>query len=327
MKCQEVNELLVVYSDGEVAPSERTLIQAHLAECDFCQKKLAALSATQGRVRRSLQVKAAQAAPSPQAWSRLQARLAKEARPSSSWLPSWLQRLAPGIGRSIIQIFQGGVTKKKGFAFAAIAALVIAVSVVAFVPSVQAQVGDAIQRVALGAYSSAVQVVPQIRGESQPLPADMWIVRTEIGNFGGNAPPGVDPAVRSVADFEEAQASTNFHLRAPTDLPEGYILREVKLAPIGGTHWAFLFYSGPDHDIIVVQMLVGPQPSDEPNVAVSVAVGLVTDGTLEEVDFDGRPAVWADDHSLMWEADGISYMVGGLDLDPEQTLQIARSLR
>jgi len=113
MKCQEVNELLVVYSDGEVAPSERTLIQAHLAECDFCQKKLAALSATQGRVRRSLQVKAAQAAPSPQAWSRLQARLAKEARPSSSWLPSWLQRLAPGIGRSITQIFQGGVTKKK----------------------------------------------------------------------------------------------------------------------------------------------------------------------------------------------------------------------
>ncbi len=326
MKCQEVNELLVVYSDDEVTPSEQTLIQSHLAECDFCQKKLAALSATQGRVSRFLQVRAAQAAPSPQAWSRLQARLAEEARPSSSWLPTWLQRLSPDVGR-INQIFTGGLTMKKGLALAALAALVIAVSTVAFVPSVRAQVVDTIQRIALGAYSSAVQIVPQIRGESQPLPADMWIVRTEIGNFGGNAPPGVDPTVRSVADFEEAQASTNFHLRAPTDLPEGYILREVKLAPIGGTHWAFLFYSGPDHDIIVVQMLVGPQPSDEPNVAVGVAVGLITDGTLEEVDFDGRPAVWTDDHSLMWEADGISYMVGGLDLDPEQTLQIARSLR
>ena len=76
MKCQEVNELLVVYSDDEVGPSERTLIQAHLAGCDLCQKKLAALSATQGCVSRSLRVRAAQAAPSPQAWSRLQARLA-----------------------------------------------------------------------------------------------------------------------------------------------------------------------------------------------------------------------------------------------------------
>ncbi len=63
MKCQEVNKLLVAYLDGEVTPSERTLIQAHLAGCDFCQKELAALSVTQSRVSQSLQVRAAQAAP------------------------------------------------------------------------------------------------------------------------------------------------------------------------------------------------------------------------------------------------------------------------
>jgi anti-sigma factor ChrR (cupin superfamily) len=141
MKCREVNELLVAYLDGEVTPSEQTLIQAHLAGCDVCRKELAALSATQSRVSRSLQVRAAQAAPSPQAWSRLQARLAKEARPSPSWLPTWLQRLAPGVGR-INQIFEGGVTMKKGFALTAIAALVIALSVMAFVPSVRAQAGE-----------------------------------------------------------------------------------------------------------------------------------------------------------------------------------------
>jgi hypothetical protein len=62
-------------------------------------------------------------------------------------------------------------------------------------------------------------------------------------------------------------------------------------------------------------------------VAVAIGTGLITDGTLEEVDFDGRPAAWADGHSLMWEAEGISYMVGGLDLDLEQAMQIARSLR
>jgi hypothetical protein len=60
---------------------------------------------------------------------------------------------------------------------------------------------------------------------------------------------------------------------------------------------------------------------------VSVGIGLITDGTMEEVDFGGYPAVWADGHNLMWEADGITYVAGGLDLDLEQTLQIARSLR
>ncbi len=141
MKCQEVNKLLIAYLDNEVTPSERTLIQVHLAGCDTCQQELATLSALQSRVSQFLQVRAAQAAPSPQAWSRLQARLAGEARPSLSWLPTWLQRLAPGVGR-INQIFEGGVTMKKGFALTAIAALVIALSVMAFVPSVRAQAGE-----------------------------------------------------------------------------------------------------------------------------------------------------------------------------------------
>jgi len=119
MKCQEVNELLVAYLDGEVIPSERKMIEAHLVECAFCEKEMDCLATTQRRLSRSLQAVAADAAPSPQAWSRLQARLAKEAlrktRP---------QRLAPGAGR-ISQIFQGGVTMKKGFALAAIALVVV----------------------------------------------------------------------------------------------------------------------------------------------------------------------------------------------------------
>ena len=53
--------------------------------------------------------------------------------------PSWLQRLAQGVGR-INQIFEGGLTMKKGFALAALAALTIAVSTALFVPSVRAQV-------------------------------------------------------------------------------------------------------------------------------------------------------------------------------------------
>jgi len=141
MRCREVNELLVAYLDGEVTPSEWQMVEAHLAGCDTCRKEMNRLAVMQRRLGRSLQAVAADAAPSPQAWSRLQARLAKEARPSPSWLPTWLQRLAPGVGR-INQIFEGGVTMKKGFAFATLVVLVIALGTVAFVPSVRAQVGE-----------------------------------------------------------------------------------------------------------------------------------------------------------------------------------------
>jgi hypothetical protein len=326
MKCQEVNDLLVALSDDEVTPSERFLIQAHLAGCEFCQKKQVALLATQARVSRSLQARAAQTTPPPQAWSRLQTRLAREARPASAWLPTWLQRLSPNSDR-INPIPSGNLTVSKGLALAALAALIIAISTMIFIPPVRAQVVDTIQHIILGTHSWAKQVILQSKAESQPLPPDTWKIRTEIGNFCGNAPPGVDPAVHSLTSFEEAQAATGFHLKAPVHLPKGYALREIKLAPIGGTHWAFLLYGGPDHDIVIVQMPGGPQPSDEPNVMVSVGIGLITDGRLEEVDFDGHPAVWAGDHSLMWEADGISYLAGGFDLNLAQTLQIARSLR
>ncbi|HIC94068.1 MAG TPA: hypothetical protein EYP09_07450, partial [Anaerolineae bacterium] len=143
MNCREVKELLVAYLDGEVTPSERTLIQAHLAGCDACQRELAALSAARSRVSRSLRMRAAQRVPPPQAWDRLQARLAREARPWPSRLTTWLQSPAPGVGR-ISQNFQlrGGMTMKKGLAFATLMALMIALGTAAFVPSVRAQVSE-----------------------------------------------------------------------------------------------------------------------------------------------------------------------------------------
>jgi hypothetical protein len=180
-----------------------------------------------------------------------------------------------------------------------------------------------IQHIVVGPNTEAVQI--ELQGEPrqpQPLPPDMWAVRTEIGAFGGNVLPGGDPTVRSVADFEEAQKLTSFHLRAPGYLPEGYALREIQLAPGN----AFLFYAGTGHDIILIQSLVGPQPGDDPNVAVGVKSSFVTNGTLEEVALNGRPAAWTDNHSLMWEADGISYTVGGLDLSLDEAIHVAESL-
>jgi len=183
---------------------------------------------------------------------------------------------------------------------------------------------NVIQRIVVGPNTEVVQI--EVQGEPSapgPLPPDMWHVKTEIGNFGGNVLPGVDPTVRSVVDFEEAQEIISFHLRAPDYLPQGYALHEIKLVP----GHALLFYGGAGHDIILAQMQVGPQPSDDPHVAIGVKTGWITDGSLEEVELDGHRAAWMDGHSLTWEADGISYTVGGLDLSLEEAIHIAESLK
>ncbi len=211
------------------------------------------------------------------------------------------------------------------------AALALALMLTLFYPGGMAAAADnlynAIRTILLGDYSRAVQVPPGTGDNSAALPPDVWKISTEIGNFAGNAPPGVEPIVRSMTSLNDAQAVAKFHLAAPTDLPRGYVLREVKLAPIGGTHWVISFYGGSAHDVIVVQMPVGRQPSQNPNELTGIFSGFGTDGTLAKTDLDGRPAAWADGHSLMWEAGGISYVVGGLDLTLDEAKQIARSLR
>jgi hypothetical protein len=143
MKCREANELIVAYLDGEVTPSEQVLIQSHLVGCNVCRKELAALSETQNRVSQSLQVRAAQADPSPQAWDCLQARLSGQDLHSPSLLPAGLQHLAQGFNR-ISQIFQpkGGITMKKGFVLVTLVVLIVALGMIAFIPSVRAQAGE-----------------------------------------------------------------------------------------------------------------------------------------------------------------------------------------
>jgi len=203
------------------------------------------------------------------------------------------------------------------------AVLVVALAWPGVLTAAAQGVYNVLQRIVVGPNTEAVRI--EFQGEPGvpgPLPPDMWHVKTEIGNFGGNVLPGVEPTVRSVTGFEGAQGLASFQLRAPGYLPEGYILREIKLAPGN----AFLFYGGAGHDIILVQAQVGPPPGDDPNVGVAVKTGWITDGSLEEVELEGRKAVWVDGHSLTWEADGISYTVGGLDLSLEEAIRMAQSL-
>jgi len=75
MNCRDVQPLLNAYLDNEVSPSEKKLIQAHLGTCQECQRELESFNILQGRLRQHLKIHAAGVAPSPGAWSDLQAAL------------------------------------------------------------------------------------------------------------------------------------------------------------------------------------------------------------------------------------------------------------
>ena len=153
---------------------------------------------------------------------------------------------------------------------------------------------------------------------------DLWIIRTAIGNFAGNVLPGQDATVRRFSTFDEAQAVVLFSLRQPSYLPAGYIFREAIVTPLD---WAFLFYGGPNGDIILAQMPVGERPGGDAQHSIFAETGTLTDKPIEPAILNGQPAGWVDGHSLMWEAEGISYALGGLDLSLDEATRIAESLK
>jgi len=185
MKCQEVNELLVAYLDGEVTPSERTLIQAHLAGCDACQEELAVLSALQSRVSQFLQIRVAQAAPSPQAWSRLQERLTLQ--PPLSWLERLAARLFP-------------LRPAWRLTLASLALLcLLQVASIAFYPG-------GLVALAEGGIERIVRIV--------------WLPASEPSP---TSPP-TQEAVHNLVPLPEAQRLADFHIYVPIYVPAGLTL-------------------------------------------------------------------------------------------------------
>lgn len=325
MNCQEVTRLSVAYLNGEATASERSLVFAHLAGCASCREDLNELQAFQDHVKQSLQKIAESVSPSPEARQALLERLAQPAGND----PAERRRVfpAPASQDDLSNRMPWSDKPLRRITLAALIALACFLGLVTSVPAAREMAFAVIRRVVTGPNSSAVQITRGAASEPQPLPEDMWIVRTAIGNFGGNAPPGVEPVVSSFASLEEAQAVVDFHILTPAWLPQGYALRQVKTAPIGASAWVFQFYGGSGTDVIVVQMPVGEQPGSDPDVLTSVGVGVMTGSELEPVDFDGRRAVWVDGLSLMWEQNGTAFQVGGPGLSLEQAMQLARSLK
>ncbi|MGH2367201.1 MAG: anti-sigma factor family protein [Chloroflexota bacterium] len=137
MRCPDVQAHLAAYLDGEVPPADSMSIQTHLAGCAACRQELTALATTQRGVGQALQRWAAAATPPPLAWGRLEARLAKEARPSPKWLPAQSAhptqrlRLAPDAGRVVTLLFSGGAMRK-GFLLATVLAVLALASAALF---------------------------------------------------------------------------------------------------------------------------------------------------------------------------------------------------
>ena len=123
--------------------------------------------------------------------------------------------------------------------------------------------------------------------------------------------------------MEEAQEVIPFRLRQPGYLPEGYALCEVLVAPGGSS---FLFYESPKGNIILVQISVGGSSGGAGDEGSATAVQVLTAGSIEPVSLNGVAAGWVEDHGLMWEADGISFTVGGPGLSLEEAIRVASSL-
>lgn len=189
-----------------------------------------------------------------------------------------------------------------------------------------------LQTLVLGEHTIVRQISPEILPVAQTPPAtpivewrgDIWVIRTALGNFAGNVLPGHDAAVRRFSDLAEATAAVTFNLRQPDYLPAGYVFREAIVPPLD---WAILFYEGPGGDIVLAQMPVGEQSINEAGQFTSVMVGTLTDKPIESVTLNGQPAGWAEGFGLMWEAEGVSYILGGVNLSRDETIRIAESLK
>jgi hypothetical protein len=135
MNCEQVQSLLVSYLEGEVTPSERSLIHAHLRDCTVCQQELTLLSTARSRIRSMLQRRAAHAVPSLEAWNRLEAKLKlTEAERLPSKKEAWFTSKAPSVKHaSNPKTIFGGVSMNKRSMFSAMAGVVVLAILAVFV--------------------------------------------------------------------------------------------------------------------------------------------------------------------------------------------------
>ena len=166
----------------------------------------------------------------------------------------------------------------------------------------------------------------------------IWILRTSIGNFGGDPLPNHTETVQRFDSIIGAQAVAPFRIRQPDSLPDGYDLQAVMVTP---SDWVFLFYGSPNGNLVIAQLPVGEITINEPGEVINsvpvgpvtigqkntVGVGMLTDKEVDTISVNSQPAAWVEGTGLIWESDGLSFMAGDNGLTRDEIVEIAQSLK
>lgn len=207
-----------------------------------------------------------------------------------------------------------------GFLFMLFANLIWPGSVAAAAQSAAAFV----QRIWIGEYTSIVPIAPdqivEMEDGSLAMQSEYSIDNKTAATESLYANDTVTFEIRQFDDLAEAQRILPFELSQPGYLPEAYAFDYVKVFGEGDLASANLHFSGPDGDLLLSQRLIGGQTGQ------TVSIGLPDDYAVESVPLNDQTATWAE-HVMMWEANGVSYLLSSPTLSMADAVQIAESIR
>jgi hypothetical protein len=137
------------------------------------------------------------------------------------------------------------------------------------------------------------------------------------------------PVRDEIVPLQQAIAEAGFDLRVPSFLPDGFVLREVRLLDVAPFD-VFMIYERTEGRLGLYQSFVGliseEHLSENVVVVESREIGVLTGGTVEELMVGTTPAALIDGELLVWEENGISFHLMGRGLDAATLVQIAESL-
>lgn len=230
--------------------------------------------------------------------------------------------------------------------FPAVTAIAILFAVIALpliwpgtLPAAATDLDRYVRSLVVGEHTTVEYFDWQAQGTQPPSTTNvrMWLVRTPIAAFGGNVPEGADPTVRYYPSFDLAQESvSSTKFKQPEYLPSGYLLDEALVTPSEALMLRYTSFTAAD--IVLVQSPVGTKcisvtrsPQGITSKSVVKGVSTSTDGPIRAITLNGKPAAWIEEsmgqNSLTWEADSMSYILGGIRLSLDEAVKIAQSLR
>ncbi|MBN1316312.1 MAG: DUF4367 domain-containing protein [Anaerolineales bacterium] len=156
-----------------------------------------------------------------------------------------------------------------------------------------------------------------------------WEYTFEGQHFGGCCGEG---ARNETVTLEQALDQISFTVVVAGNQPQGFTLQEVRLLGYD-PYDVFTVYDGPAGRFGLYQSKVGVQSIEnisEKEVVVALSKargsGVVTDGSIEEIQIGSITGALVDNEQIIWEKDSITYILIGPGLERETLIQIAGSL-